>query len=182
MLDLRYVMDNPDACTAANDIIRRAATFGIDAYCLSFFKNERHPSDPDARTYYASRQGRLFEFCPGLKGIIFVGEACEFPSRDPRTTGRDWRASRGETKPSPGWFPCDDYPEFITLLRDVVRASKPEADIVLWSYNWGSQNVDLRLKLIERLPRDVTLMATFEMFETIEVAPGVIEETTDYTL
>ncbi len=182
MLDLRYVMDNPDACTLANGVIRRAATFGIDTYCLSFFKNELHPSEPDAHAYYASRQGRLFEYCPGLKGIIFVGEACEFPSHDVRTTGRDWKSSLGDKKPSPGWFPCDDYPEFVRLLRDVVRASKPDADVVFWSYNWGYLDADIRLKLIERLPTDITVMATFEMFETFEVAPGVMEICTDYTL
>jgi len=182
MVDLSEVMNKPDTCTAVNDVIRRAAIFGIDVYGLSFFKNERHPSDPDAQTYYTERLGRLFACCSGLKGIIFVGEACEFPSHDSRTTGRDWKSSLDDTKPSPGWFPCDDYPEFIALMRDVIREQKPDADVVFWTYNWGYLAADLRLKLIERLPTDITLMATFEMFESFEVAPGITEICTDYTL
>ncbi len=182
MVELRHVIDNPDARTAVNDVIRRAATFGIDVYCLSRFKNHRHPSDPDAQAYYASRQGQYFVLCPGLKGMIFLGETAEFPSHDPRTTGRDWRSSLGETKPSPGWFPCEDYPDFIALMRDVVRAVKPDADVILWSYNWCYIDADLRLKLIERLPTDITFMATFEMWEKIEVAPGITEVCSDITL
>jgi len=182
MMDMGRATDDPIACSLANDTIRRAAARGIDVYCFSSFTNLWHPDDPGARERYASLQGRLFELCPGLKGIIFVGEACEFPSRDPRTTGRGWRESLGDDKPSPGWFPCDDYPAFMALMRDVVRERKPDADVVFWSYNWGYLDADLRLKLIERLPADITLMATFEMFETVEVAPGIAETTTDYTL
>lgn len=173
---------SPDACHAVNDVIRRAGSFGIDVYTFSSFKNERHPSDPDAWAHYDAMHGSLFERCPDLKGIIFVGESCEFPSHDPRTTGRDYHASKGDAKPSPGWFPCDDYPEFISLLRDVIHSHSPGAEILFWSYNWGFLDAGPRLKLIERLPTDVVLMATFEMFENFDVAPGVSETCTDYTL
>lgn len=176
------VISNPDDCNRVNDVVRRAASYGIDVYTFSSFKNQRHPSDPDARAHYDAMHGKLFELCAGLKGIIFVGESCEFPSHDLRTTGKDYRESMDDDKPSPGWFPCDDYPEFISLLRDVVHAHKPEAEIIFWSYNWGYLEADLRRKLIEKLPTDVILMATFEMFEKFEIAPDITETTTDYTL
>jgi len=182
LLDTARAISEPDACFVVNDVIRRAASFGIDVYSYSSFKNRRHPSDPDAREYYDATFGRLFERCPGLKGIILVGESCEFPSHDPRTTGKEWTESLNDTKPSPGWFPCNDYPEFISLLCDVVHAHQPDAEVVFWSYNWGYMDADLRLKLIEKLPADVILLATFEMFETFEMAPGVTENCTDYTL
>ena len=182
IVDTSAALASPDACHAVNDVIRRAASFGIDVYTFSFFKNERHPSDPDAWAHYDAMHGRLFERCPDLKGIIFVGESCEFPSHDPRTTGRDYHSSKDDVKPSPGWFPCDDYPEFISLLRDVIHSHSPGAEIVFWSYNWGFLDAGPRLKLIEKLPTDVVLMATFEMFEEFDVAPGVAETCTDYTL
>ncbi|MDD5705729.1 MAG: hypothetical protein PHR35_07370 [Kiritimatiellae bacterium] len=182
VLNLYGAMDNPNVSCAANDTIRRAASFGLDVYCFSCFKNLWHPADPEARARYAELQGRMFEYFPGLKGIIFVGEACEFPSRDPRTTGRNWHESLDDARPSPGWFPCSDYPEFMALMRDVVRARRPDADVILWSYNWGYLDAGLRIELIEHLPADIVLMATFEMFEEVEVAPGVVENCCDYTL
>ena len=31
---------------------------------------------------YSGIYGELFRLCPGLRGLIFVGESIEFPSRD----------------------------------------------------------------------------------------------------
>ena len=56
--------------------------------------------------------GKLFAQCPGLKGIIFVGESCEFPSKDPHVLHTTRYLNNN--KPSigdkcyPGWYPCCD--------------------------------------------------------------------------
>jgi hypothetical protein len=113
-----------------NDLVALASSVGLDVYTYSHFKNLYHPDDPEAKAYYASTYGKLFARCPGVKGIIFVGESCEFPSHDERTTGKDWKESIGMQKPSPGWFPCRDYPDFIACVRDAIRAEKPDADLV----------------------------------------------------
>lgn len=174
--------DDPEAVERVNDVCRRAADIGLDVYVFACFKNLYHPDDPEAKSYYESTYGRLFENCPGIRGITFVGESCEFPSKDPRSTGKSYKLSRDDERPSPGWFPCDDYPQFIRLVADIIRARRPDTDIVFWTYNWGYVDTELRLALIDKLPKDVTLMSTFEMFEKFEVAPGVQEGCTDYTL
>ncbi len=171
-----------------NDIITRAAAWGIDTYAYSYMKSRKHPSDAEAEAFYDGLYGDLFRRCPGFKGIVFVGESVEFPSHDERTTMRlrednfDRNGKRIITdRPNPGWFPCRDYPEWLELVKRTIRRERPDADIVFWTYNWGYQPEKLRLELIEHLPTDISLQATFEMFEN---APreGVPGRSTDYTL
>lgn len=170
-----------------NELIYRAGRYGIDVYAYSYHINRMHPSDDGAEAYYRNMYGKLFEECPGLKGIVFVGESVEFPSHDERTSGRlrlenfDENGNRISDKPSPGWFPCRDYPEWINLVKRIIREKNADADIVFWTYNWGYVDEKLRLELIDNLPTDISLQATFEMFESTERL-GVKAVTTDYTL
>jgi len=181
-VNTRNFLTNPEAVTKINDIIARAANYGLQVYTFSGFKNEMHPDEPGAFEYYDEKYGKLFELCPGLKGFIVVGEACEFPSRDPRTTGKTWRESKEGGLPSPGWFPCSDYPQFLSMLKSVIDKHADDVNFILWTYNWGYQDVELRQAMLRALPEDITIMATFEMFAEVEVLPGVKEYTTDYTL
>ena len=83
-------------------------------------------------------------------------------------------------KPSPGWWPRVDYPEWLALLMKVIRRHNPAADIVFWTYNWGyAPETDL-LALIRALPTDVTLQVTFEMFEPLD-RDGIRNINADYT-
>lgn len=166
-----------------NHIIDRAELHGLDVYMYSYLKSRKHPDEPDAEAYYDSTYGHIMQHYPRFKGIIFVGESCEFPSKDPNTTGMlrlDWPKDKPRTKPSPGWWPCTDYPQWLDLIKKVTRKHKPELDIVFWTYNWGYAPEAERLKLIEVLPTDITLMATFEMFEQFE-RDGVFRRCADYT-
>lgn len=179
---LSDILARPERIRAVNDLVDRAGAVGLDAYCFPHFINEMHPDEEGAFAYYDEMYGKLIELCPGIKGFIIVGESCEFPSRDPRTTGKSWRESINDKKSSPGWFPCSDYPKFIALLRDVVHTHSPKTEIVFWTYNWGYEEQSLREELLRNVPDDVTMMATFEMFENIDIAPNIKEITTDYTL
>lgn len=165
-----------------NDLVDRAARFGLDVYCFPHFINTLHPDDPEAFDHYDGMYGKILELCPGIKGFIIVGESCEFPSRDSRTTGKRWRDSLEDEKSSPGWFPCSDYPQFVALLRDVIHSHSPDTEIVFWTYNWGYEKQELREELLRNVPEDITMMATFEMFEEVDLAPEVHEIATDYTL
>ena len=175
--------------TDFNDIIRRAADYGLDTYAYSYMVSEKHPDDEGAEEYYDNLYGKLFRDCPGLKGVTLVGESVEFPSRDERTTGlvgtkanRELADSQGgKRKPRPGWFPCRDYPDWLNLVKRVIRRANPDADIVFWTYNWSREPRDVRLELIENLPTDISLQATFEMSQKTTV-DGVPAEATDYTL
>lgn len=166
-----------------NYVIDRAALHGLDVYMYSYLQSKKHPDDPDAEAYYDGTYGRIMQQYPRFKGIIFVGESCEFPSKDPNTTGvlrLEWPKDKPRTKPSPGWWPCTDYPQWLDMIKKVTRKHNPELDIVFWTYNWGYAPEEERLKLIRSLPTDITLMATFEMFEKFD-RDGVIHTCVDYT-
>lgn len=165
-----------------NDVIIRAAAFGLDVYLYSYILSRRHPDDDDAEAFYESTYGALMAAHSGARGIVFVGESCEFPSRDPHTTGK-LRADRTpeDKKPNPGWWPCADYPDWLALVKRVIRRHNPAADIVFWTYNWGWAPEPDRLALIEALPQDISLQATFEMFENVE-RRGTPTRCVDYTV
>jgi hypothetical protein len=178
----------PDLTTTGyldiNNLMDRAAVFGLDVYLYSYLLSEMHPADPGALEYYESTYGVLIRSCPQARGIIFVGESCEFPSHDPHTTGKlrlDPTVDRTvEKRPSPGWWPCTDYPDWLNLLKGVLRKHSPDLDVVFWTYNWGWAPEEDRLALIRALPTDISLQATFEMFEDI-VKDGVPTRCVDYT-
>lgn len=157
-----------------NELIVRAAKYGIDVYAYSYMKSKFHPLDDGAEEYYESTYGRLFEKCPGLKGVILVGESVGFPSRDPIVNQKN-----SELKSS--FWPCTDYPQWLECIKKVIRRHKEDADIVLWSYNWGWAPEENRVELIRNMPKDVSLLATFELDE-IYTKDGIIEMTSDYTL
>ena len=149
-----------------NDLIRRAAKYGLDVYAYSIIQSIKHPDEADAEEYYDSTYGRLFRECPGLKGITLVGESIGFPSKDPRVPPRNPNGNPYGISP-PGWssknFPCVDYQQWLNLISKVIRKYNPEADIVLWTYNFSKHKLEARRPLLESLPKDIALEATFEM-------------------
>ncbi|BBH23491.1 hypothetical protein Back11_48360 [Paenibacillus baekrokdamisoli] len=167
-----------------NYLVDQAALYGLDVYVYSYLISRKHPDELDAEQYYDRVYGKIFEACPRFKGVILVGESCEFPSKDDNTTGvlrLEWPADQPQTKPSPGWWPCTDYPQWLNLLKKVVRKHNQEADIVFWTYNWGWAPEEDRLKLIRNVPEDITLLVTFEMFEQIK-HEHVTNVCVDYTI
>ena len=168
-----------------NELIDRAARYGLDVYAYSYYASNMHPQDEGAYAHYDSSYGQLFRSCPGLKGVVLVGESVEFPSRDPRVTKKKYYDNTEEGVhtgvPTAGWFPCEDYGEWISMVRRVIHDNNPAADIVFWTYNWGYAPLEDRLKLIDSLPTDISLMVTFEMFAQHEV-DGLQVSTVDYTL
>jgi len=154
-----------------NNLVDRAAGYGLDVYLYSYLKSTKHPDEADAKKYYEDTYGALFKACPRAKGVVLVGESVEFPSKDKRTSGRahDAPLENGlpPTKPSPGWWPCRDYPQWVNMVKNAVRKYSPDAEIVFWTYNWGWTPEKERLALIKTLPTDITLLVTFEMFEQV---------------
>lgn len=164
-----------------NDLVDRASSYGLDVYMYSYLESAMHPDEPDAEAYYDSTYGEVFRSCPRLKGVILVGESCEFPSKDERTTqALRKNTPPNSTKPSPGWWPCYDYPQWLEMIKKVVRKHRADADIVLWTYNWGWAPEEDRLALLQRLPEDITLQVTFEMFEQVQ-REQITNVVVDYT-
>jgi hypothetical protein len=146
------VDSTPQGYMDFNELIYRAAGYGIDVYAYSYLKSTKHPDDPDAESYYESTYGKVFEKSPGLKGVVLVGESVEFPSKDTHTSGRLRLEGNHGGKPSPGWWPCNDYPQWLNLVKKVIRKHNPAADIVFWTYNWGYVDKEFRLELLRNIP------------------------------
>lgn len=168
-----------------NDLIARAARYGLDVYAYSFLVGGPHPDEEGAEEHYTNTYGRLFRECPGLKGVTMVGEVCEFKSHDPHVSKFRCRDKMTDDLPDgkiwPGWYPCEDLPQWVSLVSKCVRREKPDADIVLWSYNWGFQPEEARVRLIENLPTDITVQATFEMYDYKQLG-DVKSAVSDYSL
>lgn len=181
---VKDVDETPEGYQDFNYLVDRAELYGLDVYMYSYLSSRLHPDDPSAQEYYESTYGRVFKACPKFKGVILVGESCEFPSKDPNTSGKlrlDWPSDQPQTKPNPGWWPCQDFPQWLSLLSGTIRAHNPDADIVFWTYNWGWAPQEDRLKLIRALPENITLQVTFEMFEQMR-NEHVTHVCVDYTL
>jgi len=115
--------------------------------------------------------------------IIRRGESMEFPSKDERTTGiRFQKRPAGDNRPSPGWFPCRDYPKLINIVKKTINRYKPDADIIFWSYNWGWAPKEDRLSLIENLPKDISLLVTFDMWQYFVGENGERYRIHDYSI
>jgi len=160
-----------------NDLVERAAKYGIDVYAYSKIKNFVHPEEPNARQTFDRAYGDVFRAVPGLKGMVFVGESVQFPSKDPRANPipHPQQPADGipDRRPRSGWWPCSDYAQWICMVRDSIRAVKPDADVVLWSYNWGRQKKEPRVALLESLPTDISLLVTFEMYDLLDLGNSV---------
>ena len=160
-----------------NDLVERAAKYGIDVYAYSKIKNFVHPDEPHAKETFDRAYGDVFRKTPGLKGMVFVGESVQFPSKDPRANPLPHPQMPADgipdKRPRSGWWPCYDYTQWISMTRDSIRAVKPDADVVLWSYNWGRQEKEARVALLETLPTDISLLVTFEMFDSLDLGNSV---------
>ena len=164
-------------------LIRRAARHGLDTYLYSYIKAFAHPADEGGRERIEAAYGRVAGHYPEAKGIIFVGESCQFPSKDPRVQPVLYRNKNpADKRPLAGWFPCRDYPDWLRAVRDAIHAKAPRQELVFWTYNWGWAPEEDRMALIDALPKDVTLMATFEMFERRILRNGIDTPTADYTI
>ena len=186
---LIYVKDDPlHGHNGAFDfapLIDQAEAAGLDVYLYAAIRNLYHPSDKEADAFYEANYGALFKRYPKAKGLILVGESCQFPSHDPHTTQSV--TNKGECcfrpvgKVSPGWWPCEDFPEFVDLIKSKVRKYAPEADIIFWTYNWPYAPVELRTGLIDNLPKDITVEVNYEQHDNVRIW-GTQERALDYTL
>jgi len=154
-----------------NDVIERAEKFALDTVLFSYLPSFKHPDDPDAEAFFDGIYGRIFRHYPKLRGLMFSPESSEFPSCDPATTGKTWKNSIvdgiADSRPSPGWWPCDDYPRWLERVRDAVHRVSPQALIIFNTYNWGWTPEAIRKKFLESLPKDIIIQITFEIFKEI---------------
>ena len=166
-------------------IAERAKKYGIDVYVELYAAHSAHPDDDGAQEFYDNLYSTLFDVCPIIKGVTVVGEATNFASRDPRVGlsphSKNFIDNIPTGKISPGWYPCSDYPAWIDMIKKAVRKKRADAEILFCSYNWGHQPEEDRIALINKLPTDISLLATWDMFHKFKVGDSV-EDICDYSL
>lgn len=166
-------------------LCERAEKYGIKIYIELYAENTAHPEDDDAEEFYDNLYGKLFKSCPKLSGVMVEGECSNFQSRDPTVgkapTWKNYDDNIPTGKISPGWWPCCDYPQWIDLIKKSVRRYKADADIIFCSYNWGYAPEEDRIRLIEALPNDISLMVAWDNYQQYKVG-NTIQNVEDYSL
>lgn len=148
------------------DIIDLAEQCGLDTYFYSKFPNPCHPSLPEAKEHYRKSYGDFFRKYPKAKGILFVGESMKFPTQDPQVLEQQEKCF---FRFSSSNFPCDDYPQLLRTVKDVINEAAPGKDVIFWTYNFGNAPEDARLKLMENLPADITVQVNFALHDIVKV-------------
>ena len=168
-----------------NDLIDRAERFGITVTIFNYVQTFVHPDEPGAQEIFDRTYGEIFRRYPKLRGIRLGGESLEFPSRDPHTTGKKYKDSFSEgipdPRPSPGWYPCSDYPAYLACIERAVHKVRPDAKVIFSTYNWGWAPLELREKFLADFPKGMTLSVCYEIFakRTLE---GLRTPVMDYTI
>ncbi len=171
-------------CTI-NETIKAAKNFGIQTFLYNYMPTFIHPDDPDADAMFDSVYGELFNRYPDASGIHMCGESLEFPSKDPHTTGKLYSQSVTDgipdTRPSPGWYPCEDYPAFLDKIQKAIRKVKPDAEVVFSTYNWSYQPEDKRREFLEKLPKGYRLIIAYDI-RAERTNEGMNTPVMDYTM
>lgn len=166
-------------------IAERAEKYGIDIYVQLYAAHSAHPDDEGAQAFYDALYGELFSVCPKIKGITLIGEANQFASRDPAVGKTPFVANFEDNIPtgktSPGWWPCKDYPKWVEMVAKSIRKYRADAEVIFCTYNWGFAPEEERVRLIEMLPTNISLMPTWDMFHQFRLGNS-IENVWDYTL
>ncbi len=171
MLWIKGINETEKGYQNFKDLAFRSARYGFDIYVESYTRHDVYPVGEEAQEFYDRLYGDLFAEFPFIKGLVIIGEAVNFPSRDPSIPeGR-----------KPGWWPCSDWPLLLKMVQNSVNKIKPGVEVILSSYNWGFCDYRLRQKLISELPKGVLLNCGWEMFEYYDL-DGVKEACSDYSL
>ena len=165
----------------------RAERYGIKVYIQLYADHYMHPDDEGAQEFYDKLYGDIFKACPKIKGIELVGEANHFHSKDPdprvgiSPISANYVDNIPTGKYSPGFWPCRDYPQWVAMIRDSIYKYRPDADIVFCTYNWSWAPAEDRAKLVDALPKDITLLASWDMCQTYDLG-GAKGSVADYSL
>ena len=149
-------------------LIKRAAKYGILVTAYNYMKCWKHPDEPGAQEAFDAVFGEFARRNPGLHRIKLCGESLEFPSRDPHTTGKLNRDSKTDgipdPRPSPGWYPCSDYPAYLARIEKAVHKYDPDVDVVMSTYNWGYLPAEERRDFVFNLPKGISLELVYDIF------------------
>ena len=184
-LYLTGIDQTPSGHCNINDLIKRAAKYDIRVMLFNYVQTFVHPDEPGAQEKFDAAYGEFFKRYPGIMGLFLCGESLEFPSKDPATTGCPRRLCHNDgipdIKPTPGWYPCYDYPAYLACIEKAVHKHAPHVEIYFETYNWGYTPLDVREKFLKNVPPGIIISVTYEIFaqKTLE---GLQTPVMDYTV
>ena len=146
-----------------NELLYRAARYGIDVYAYIYFDNLAHPEDEGGVAFYENTYGKLFRECPRFKGIILVEGSLVFPSKDPkiRSGHLNERTDVIPTgKPSTAGSPASDTRLFIDTILNAIRKYNPDAELIAWNYNVVGKTEEIRRAWYDQFPEGTAIMMT----------------------
>ncbi len=169
-----------------NELIYRAAKYGIDVYAYSYIANKMHPSDPGGLEFYDATYGKLFRQCPGFKGVVLVEGSLCYPSKDPEalqgTTILDDYTKIPQGKKTPAGHPCNDMTLFLNTIKDTIRKYREDAELIVWTYTAQRNEEEIRHKWISQIPKDAIVLITYDKNAYYTTKGGAETYSVDYTL
>jgi len=169
-----------------NELIYRAAIYGIDVYVYSYIVNKKHPEDEGGLAYYEGTYGKLFKECPKLKGVVLVEGSLCFPSKDPRVRADTELVPRMDVIPtgkgSTAGTPAYDFNMWISTIHRIIRQYNKKAELIAWSYSVMNSGLETRREWMDQLPKDIVLLVTAGKSVWYENKAGVKCYGADYTL
>ncbi len=132
-------------------------------------------STVEVKTYLRESSEYVFANVPELAGVLLI-TASEYPSHCWCHTRVPGNAEQLEEMVESGTMcprcaertPQEVIGEIVGLLREGIRAAKPEAEIVAWNWSWSMYEEDPQRGVLEALPEDVIVMGDYERGEMTE--------------
>jgi hypothetical protein len=138
-------------------------------------------SNADALAFHADVMGRLFRQAPEFGGLICIIGGESYYHCFMRAAG----APVGQTNcpHCRGKQPEEQIANLLKVTADAVTAHAPHAKVLAWpysaSYHWS--NEPHQLKLIDRLPENVSLLSEIDKEQTVQRGT-ITKKLWDYTL
>ncbi len=169
------------------NLAQRAAKYGIKILVQFYIPHSVNVFAPNAEEFYDNIYGKLFRECPSVWGVSFLGEATRYATSDPHIAPpgvkKFERIAPRDTRPtSSGWWPCNDYPDLMKLILKIIKGIKPEAELVISTYNWQSAPDEERVRLIKDLPKECIIMTTWDNGRKYRLGEESVECGVDYSL
>ncbi len=169
-----------------NELIYRAAKYGIDVYAYIYFDNLAHPDDEGGVQFYENTYGKLFRECPRIKGIILVEGSLVFPSKDPAIRSGSNLNERIDViptgKPTTAGHPASDMPLFMDTILTAICKYNPDAELVAWNYNVVGKTEEMRRAWYDQFPEGTAIMMTVGNHCKYKNKAGIKCFAADYTL
>ncbi|MGI5818786.1 MAG: glycoside hydrolase family 20 zincin-like fold domain-containing protein [Armatimonadota bacterium] len=132
-------------------------------------------STAEVKTYLRESAQYVFENVPELAGVLLI-TASEYPSHCWCHTRVPGNAEQLEEMVEAGTLcprcaertPQEVIGEIVGLLREGIRAAKPEAEVVAWNWSWSMYEEDPQRGVLEALPDDVIVMGDYERGQMTE--------------